>query len=110
MLSPNRPTTIIKNGTSLQQPIMGNALPFEIHTIEWIMKNRWGHQATPRRHNYYKIIWVKQGEGSYLVDLDKHGISDITVYCQAPRTNIPVQRRGAYYRCHVVSFTAEFLA
>ena len=108
MLSLNRPTTIIKNGTSLQQPAMGSALPFEIHTIEWVMKNRWGQQASPRRHNYYKIIWVKQGGGTYLVDLDKHGISNNTVYCQAPG-QIYLFNAGEHTTGYVVSFTAEFL-
>lgn len=108
MLSLNRPTSIIKNGTSLQQPSPGNALPFEIHTIEWVMKNRWGQQATPRRHNYYKIIWIKQGEGTYLVDLDKHGIGNNTVYCQVPG-QIYLFNAGEHTTGYVVSFTAEFL-
>jgi AraC-like DNA-binding protein len=108
MLSLNRPTSIIKSGTSLQQPAIGHALPFEIHTIDWVTKHRWGHQAAPHRHNYYQIIWVKEGAGTHLVDLEKFGISNDTVYCLAPGQiylfNANEQTAG-----YVVSFTSEFL-
>lgn len=108
MLSLNRPTAIIKNGTSLQQPTVGSALSFEIHTIEWVMKNRWGQQAAPRRHNYYKIIWVDQGGGTYMADLDKYSISNNTVYCLAPG-QIYLFNADERTKGYVVSFTPEFL-
>lgn len=108
MLSLNRPTSIIKNGTSLQQPPVNQALPFEIHTVEWVIKNRWGQQPAPQRHNYYKLIWVMQGGGSYLVDLDKYGISNSTVYCLAPG-QIYLFNASEHTTGYVVSFTADFL-
>lgn len=108
MLSLNRPTSIIKNGTSMQQPTAGNALPFEIRTIEWTMKNRWCQQAVPQRHNYYKMIWVKQGNGTYQVDLDTHSIGNNTVYCLAPG-QIYLFSANEHTSGYVVSFTAEFL-
>ena len=83
-------------------------LQFEIHTMEWIDKNRWQQNATPHRHNYFVIIWVKKGKGKHLIDLEKFELQDGVVYCLTPgqvhllNSNGPVDG-------YVISFAADFV-
>lgn len=89
---------------------LGNGLtqtPFEIHTMDWIEKNRGQQNAVPHRHNYFAIVWVKKGAGVHLIDLDRFEVADNTVFCITPgqvhllKTNGPVDG-------YVISFTSEF--
>lgn len=85
-----------------------NAMPFEIHTMEWIDQNRWEQNSIPHRHNYFVIIWVKKGGGEHLIDLQKFELKDNTIYCVTPGQvhlmNIEGPAEG-----YVISFTAEFM-
>lgn len=85
-----------------------NAMPFEIHTMEWIDQNRWEQNSIPHRHNYFVIIWVKKGGGEHLIDLQKFELKDNTIYCVTPGQvhlmNIEGRAEG-----YVISFTAEFM-
>lgn len=84
------------------------SMPFEVHTMEWIDKNRWQQNSVPHRHNYFVIVWVKKGTGIHLIDLDKFELQDNTVYCITPgqvhRMNINGPADG-----YVISFTSEFM-
>jgi len=104
----NRPASVIKSGGPLQQPAARNALPFEIRTLEWTLQHRWAQQAAPRRHNYYMIIWILQGSGTLLADLEQYDITGNTVYCLAPG-QILLFNAGAQTSGYVISFTTEFL-
>jgi AraC-like DNA-binding protein len=84
-------------------------VPFEIHTMEWIAKNRWQQNEVPHRHNYFAIIWVKKGTGVHFVDVDKYDIGDNTVYCLTPG-QIHLMKPDEGAEGYVISFTAEFLS
>lgn len=83
-------------------------MPFEIHTMEWIDQNRWEQNSIPHRHNYFVIIWVKNGGGEHLIDLEKFELKDNTIFCVTPGQvhlmNIKGPANG-----YVISFTAEFM-
>lgn len=86
------------------------AMPFEIHTMQWIDQNRWQQNSIPHRHNYFVIIWVKNGEGEHLIDLDKFPLKQNAVYCITPGQvhlmHILPQPPVSGY---VISFTSEFM-
>ncbi|PZR25270.1 MAG: AraC family transcriptional regulator [Citrobacter freundii] len=83
-------------------------VPFEIHTMEWLEKNRWQQNAMPHRHNYFVIIWVKKGTGVHLIDLDKFELQDDTVYCITPG-QVHLLKQNGDAEGYVMSFTADFM-
>lgn len=85
-----------------------NAMPFEIHTMEWIDQNRWEQNSTPHRHNYFVIIWVKKGGGEHLIDLEKFELKDNTIYCVTPG-QVHLMNINGPANGYVISFTAEFM-
>ena len=84
------------------------SMPFEIHTMEWIDKNRWQQNSVPHRHNYFVIVWVKKGAGIHLIDLDKFELQDNTVYCITPG-QVHLMNINAPADGYVISFTSEFM-
>ena len=92
----------------MQQLKTTSNLPFEIQTIKWMEENVWKESTVPQRHNYYMIIWVKQGSGTHLIDLEKFDIKDNTIYCLRPgqiHLFNPEEDTNGY----VISFNSEFL-
>ncbi len=85
-----------------------NAMPFEIHTMEWIDQNRWEQNSIPHRHNYFVIIWVKKGGGEHLIDLEKFQLKDNTIYCVTPG-QVHLMNILGPVSGYVISFTAEFM-
>lgn len=83
-------------------------VPFEIHTMEWLEKNRWQQNAMPHRHNYFVIIWVKKGTGVHLIDLEKFELQDDTVYCITPG-QVHLLKQNGDAEGYVMSFTADFM-
>lgn len=83
-------------------------VPFEIHTMEWLERNRWQQNAAPHRHNYFVIIWVKKGAGVHMIDLDRFELKDDTVYCITPGQVHLLKQQGEA-EGYVISFTAEFM-
>lgn len=88
-------------------PFQQNNLPFEIRTIDWMEKNRQQNQI-PHRHSYYEIIWIKQGSGMYLVDLEKHEVAENMVCCAAPG-QVHQLKGGEQIQGFVISFNNDFL-
>lgn len=84
------------------------AIPFEIHTMEWIEQNRVDYHDIPHRHNYYTIIWVRKGKGTHLLDLDSFSIEDNSVYCVSPGQVHHLQVEGPVDG-YVISFTTDFI-
>src|SRR6218665_208244 len=83
-------------------------VPFEVHTMEWLEKNRWQQNAVPHRHNYFVIIWVKKGTGVHMIDLDKFELQNDTVYCITPG-QVHLLKQNGDAEGYVMSFTAEFM-
>jgi len=84
------------------------SMPFEIHTMEWIDKNRWQQNSVPHRHNYFVIVWVKKGTGIHLIDLDKFELQNNTVYCITPG-QVHLMNINGPADGYVISFTSEFM-
>lgn len=83
-------------------------IPFEIHTLKWIEKNRWPQHAVPQRHNHFEIIWVKCGTGVHLIDLEKHEIEDDTIYYLTPG-QVHLLKASRHSEGYLISFSAEFI-
>jgi AraC family transcriptional activator of pobA len=83
-------------------------VPFEIHTMKWIDQNRHQQNSTPHKHNYFVIIWVLNGSGQHLIDLDKHEITNHTAYCISPG-QVHLLKANEDTEGYVISFTSEFL-
>lgn len=56
-------------------------IPFKISRIE---DNR-NEENAASSGDSYKIIWVKQGSGTHLIDMNKYEIAGNTIHCIAPR-------------------------
>lgn len=84
-------------------------MPFEIHTMDWIERNRHQQNDTPHRHNYFVIIWVKEARGTHLIDMEKLPLQNDTVYCITPGQVHLLAAEGEP-EGYVISFTAEFLS
>jgi AraC family transcriptional regulator, transcriptional activator of pobA len=91
---------------SLSSSVTG--IPFEIHTIEWIEQNRWQQNASPHRHNYFVIVWIKKGEGTHLVDLVEYPLERDTIYCITPGQVHHLTPDGPA-EGYVISFTPDFM-
>ena len=79
---------------------------FEIHALEQEIKDG---NNTPGIKDWCKIIWIKDGSGTFCVDAHKYAISGNTIYCinrdQAVKFD-PDDRATGY----AISFCADFLA
>ncbi len=59
-------------------------VPFAIRTLEEVYDEAKGQTSNPHRHNFYTVLWVKQGRGVHHVDFKDHPINDNTVYFLQP--------------------------
>ncbi|XHR92641.1 hypothetical protein ACFJIV_20125 [Mucilaginibacter sp. UC70_90] len=50
-------------------------LPFKIHTIEWIKEN-----GIDLPNDYFMLIWITAGNGSYRLNLQKKLLPPINYY------------------------------
>jgi AraC-like DNA-binding protein len=82
--------------------------PFEIHTIEWEEKVDIVNHDVPHRHNYFEIVWVQEGSGSCLIDLERLEITSDQVYCLTPG-QLHQFRANKDLRGYVLTFTPDFL-
>ncbi|WP_295128622.1 helix-turn-helix transcriptional regulator [uncultured Chitinophaga sp.] len=106
---PGKNAAALRTIAPMQQLEGENNLPFEIHSLEWMQKHRWQHQDTPRRNNFFMIVWIKKGSGVHLIDLARYELTDNTVYCLTPgQIHLLKANEGA--EGFVLSFTNEFLS
>ena len=59
-------------------------IPFKIHDIGIQKKNESIDQPTLIQCNLFTILWVTQGSGSLMVDMDKIKVNDSTIYFVKP--------------------------
>lgn len=85
-----------------------STLPFEIHSMQWINRNRGQRIATPHSHEQYVVIWVKSGSGTHYIDLEKFEIREDSVYCLSPG-QIHLLKPSEDIDGIVISFSADFL-
>lgn len=98
----------MKTVAPMQQLTADNNLPFEVHSLDWMEKNRWQQQDVPRRNNFFMIVWIKKASGFHLIDLGRYELSDNTVYCLTPG-QIHLLKTDPGAEGYVLSFTNEFL-
>jgi AraC-like DNA-binding protein len=94
--------------SQLQAGAAEGNVPFEMHTMAWLLMNRQQQHLTPHKHNYFVLVWVKKGTGVHLVDLNKYDITGNTVYCLSPGQVHLLKASDGIDGC-VISFTADFL-
>jgi AraC family transcriptional regulator, transcriptional activator of pobA len=82
--------------------------PFEIHAINWDEKVEKINQDAPHRHNYYEIIWVQEGSGICLIDLERLEISSSQIYCLTPG-QLHQFKANQNLKGYVLSFVPDFL-
>lgn len=87
-----------------QSPV---TLPFEIHSMEWVERNRQDQINRPHRHNYYVLVWLREGEGTHQVDLETLPLQNETIYCISPG-QVHWLRANGMPKGYVISFTAAF--
>jgi AraC family transcriptional regulator, transcriptional activator of pobA len=86
----------------------GNPAKFVFRTMEEIE----GYQKSatpiaPHRHNYYTIIWVKNGKGTHHIDFRKYTVQTNTIYFLTPEQVHDLQLdKGAHG--YVLLFTPDF--
>ncbi|MFN4312912.1 MAG: AraC family transcriptional regulator [Chitinophagaceae bacterium] len=88
-----------------QSPV---TLPFEIHSMAWIERNRHEQNNRPHRHNYFVLVWVRQGGGTHQVDLETMPLVAETVHCISPG-QVHWLHADAATDGYVISFTSAFL-
>jgi AraC family transcriptional activator of pobA len=84
------------------------SMPFEIHTMQWIEENRKEQNSVPHRHDYFVIIWIIQGHGKHLVDLETYTLEPGTVFCISPG-QIHHLMAEPPMDGFVISFSTEFI-
>lgn len=82
--------------------------PFEVHSLEWIAQNRGQLNEQPHRHNYFVLLWLKEGAGFHQIDLERFPLEPDTVYCILPGQVHQMQAQGPI-RGFAISFTREFM-
>jgi AraC family transcriptional activator of pobA len=82
--------------------------PFEIHSIEWEEKVEKVNHDAPHRHNYFEIVWVQEGSGTCLIDLERLEITADQVYCLTPG-QLHQFKANNDLRGYVLTFTPDFL-
>jgi AraC-like DNA-binding protein len=82
---------------------------FVFRTIEEIESMQKASSAlSPHRHNYFTIIWVRQGSGLHHIDFRSYAVNDDTIYFLTPEQVHHLQLdEGA--KGYVLLFTPDFL-
>jgi len=81
---------------------------FKMQRMEDIFDLSQGQTDTPHRHDYYTIVWVKEGQGHHQIDFETYAITGRQVFFVNPgkvhQVHTPERPRGC-----VISFTPAFL-
>ena len=84
-----------------------SALPFEMHTMDWIGAHRHEQINTPHRHDYYVVIWIQDGSGWHEVDFQRFAIQPNSFWFLSPGQAHLLLADG-HHQGYVISFTDEF--
>ncbi len=89
--------------------LKGAPASFVFRTIEEIESMQSASSAlSPHRHNYYTIIWVRQGSGLHHIDFRSYSVNPDTIYFLTPEQVHHLQLdEGA--KGYVLLFTPDFL-
>ena len=81
---------------------------FNMDRMEDIFDRTQGKTNDPHRHDFYTIVWVKQGSGQHLIDFETYEIRDNQVFFLSPgkihQVHTPTRPTGC-----VISFSKDFL-
>ncbi|PKO97442.1 MAG: hypothetical protein CVU12_00200 [Bacteroidetes bacterium HGW-Bacteroidetes-7] len=61
-----------------------NPVMFAYRTMEEIWEETGGESDDPHRHNFYTIIWVKQGTGVHMIDFTSHEMKPGRLFFLSP--------------------------
>ncbi len=81
--------------------------PFKIQTIKDLAEQPDELNESVHSHDYYEIVWITNGKGTLLVDLEEHPVGNNMIFClkpnQAHRFTLDPDMEG-----FVFSFTDSF--
>lgn len=80
---------------------------FEIHTMEWIATERQAQLHEPHKHDYYVMIWFREGEGIHEIDFQSFPLEPNTFWFLSPGQAHALQTNG-YHQGYVISFADDF--
>lgn len=61
-----------------------SAIPFEVHPMSWVERERHARNEAPHRHDYYVVIGVTAGTGTHDVDFQRYAVQPGTWWFLAP--------------------------
>lgn len=83
-------------------------VPFQIQRLENLDSLKSSGHIRPQILNRYEIIWVRKGSGKYMMDMEKHEITEESIYFFYPGQlyQFDTAKRVSGYR---ISFSLDFL-
>jgi AraC-like DNA-binding protein len=79
----------------------------EVRTMEWIAAERQPHLDEPHKHDYYVMMWLREGQGTHEVDFQSFELSPNSFWFLSPGQTHALHPSG-HHEGFVVSFTNEF--
>ena len=55
--------------------------PFKIQTIKDLAEQPDELNESVHSHDYYEIVWITNGKGTLLVDLEEHPVGNNMIFC-----------------------------
>lgn len=64
--------------------VSSSKMHIEVNTMQWIDVNRQNTIQEMHKHDYYVIIWVKEGEGTHIVDFNEYPLEPNSFWFLSP--------------------------
>ena len=94
--------------TNAKESIEGNP-PFEIHSLQWLYKNKEGIFNKPRSNNRFEIAWITKGSGTHYIDFQKTPVEDNSLFFVKPGQVHQLDLTGEF-EGYLISFSESFLS
>ncbi|WP_336517875.1 helix-turn-helix transcriptional regulator [Pollutibacter soli] len=93
---------------SLELTNNGRPVQFVLKTMQEVEAAQQPELHTPHRHNYYTIIWVREGKGRHDIDFRSYEVTDNTLFFISPEQVHNLQMEPGH-EGYVMLFTADFV-
>jgi AraC-like DNA-binding protein len=93
---------------SVQLRVEGKRVSFLLRTMEEISAGSRDEDPVPHRHDYYTIIWVREGTGKHLIDFKQYTVSPDTIYFITPE-QVHHLTMNTPHSGFVLLFTTDFI-
>ncbi|NBB28708.1 AraC family transcriptional regulator [Cellulophaga sp. BC115SP] len=89
------------------EEVTPSKLHFELNTMQWLEEHRSEQSNEMHKHDYYVIIWVKEGTGTHTVDFQQFELHPQTFWFLSPG-----QAHAFHFQSppsgYVISFDSDF--